>query len=44
LKAWDSREGDAGDAADMVAWMQGYRLGGLEALNRGLNYLLNEGL
>ena len=35
-------EGDAGDAADMVAWMQGYRLGGLEALNRGLNYLLNE--
>lgn len=35
-------EGDAADAADMVAWMQCYGLGGLEALNRGLDFLLDE--
>lgn len=35
-------EGDASDAADMVAWMQCHGLDGLEHLNRGLNYLLEE--
>ncbi|MDN6180267.1 MAG: DUF3726 domain-containing protein [Halomonas subglaciescola] len=37
-------DGDASDAADMVAWMQLYELDGLEALNRGLDYLLAEQL
>lgn len=35
-------DGDASDAADMVAWMQLHELDGLEALNRGLDYLLAE--
>lgn len=35
-------EGDATDAADMVAWMQCHGLEGLNALNRGLDYLLEE--
>ncbi|KXS34878.1 DUF3726 domain-containing protein [Modicisalibacter tunisiensis] len=35
-------EGDAADAADMVAWMQCLDLGGLAALSRGLDYLLAE--
>lgn len=35
-------EGDAADAADMVAWMQCFGLGGLAALNRGLDFLLTD--
>ncbi|GAB2729090.1 DUF3726 domain-containing protein [Halomonas garicola] len=35
-------DGDASDAADMVAWMQLHELDGLDALNRGLDYLLAE--
>ncbi|QEA40681.1 DUF3726 domain-containing protein [Pistricoccus aurantiacus] len=34
--------GDAEDAAEMVAWMQCHGLGGLAALHRGLNFLLEE--
>ncbi|GAA3896451.1 hypothetical protein GCM10022228_04070 [Halomonas cibimaris] len=37
-------DGDASDAADMVAWMQLHELDGLQALNRGLDYLLAEQL
>ncbi|WP_275287986.1 DUF3726 domain-containing protein [Halomonas elongata] len=35
-------EGDAADAADMVAWMQCFGLGGLAALSRGLDFLLED--
>ncbi|WP_017429137.1 Ldh family oxidoreductase [Vreelandella jeotgali] len=35
-------DGDASDAADMVAWMQLHELDGLEALNRGLDHVLAE--
>lgn len=35
-------EGEAADAADMVAWMQCHGLEGLNALGRGLDYLLRE--
>ncbi len=35
-------EGDAADAADMVAWMQCLELDGLNALGRGLDFLLTE--
>ncbi|ARS52510.1 MULTISPECIES: DUF3726 domain-containing protein [Kushneria] len=35
-------EGDAADAADMIAWMQCYELKGLDALKRGLDFLLTE--
>ena len=35
-------DGDAADAADMVAWMQCHGLHGVEQLNRGLDYLLEE--
>ncbi len=34
-------EGHADDAADMVTWMESYDLHGLEALNRGLEHLMN---
>lgn len=35
-------EGDAIDAAEMVAWMEAHGLGGAKALSRGLDYLLQE--
>ncbi|SHE79503.1 Malate/L-lactate dehydrogenase [Modicisalibacter ilicicola DSM 19980] len=35
-------EGEAADAADMVAWMQCHGLEGLDALGRGLDHLLRE--
>nr|WP_298411273.1 DUF3726 domain-containing protein [uncultured Halomonas sp.] len=35
-------EGEAADAADMVAWMQCHGLEGLNALGRGLDHLLRE--
>lgn len=35
-------EGDAADAADMVAWMQCHGLAGVEHLSRALDYLLQE--
>lgn len=35
-------EGDAVDAADMVAWMETHGLGGLQALHKGLDHLLRE--
>jgi len=35
-------DGDASDAADMVAWMQLYELSGLAALGRGLDFLLED--
>ncbi len=33
-------EGHADDAADMVTWMESYDLSGLEALNKGLEHLI----
>ncbi|OEY66990.1 DUF3726 domain-containing protein [Marinobacter sp. X15-166B] len=36
------QEGDAMDAADMVAWMEAHGLNGIEALKKGLDFLLNE--
>ncbi|WP_024950882.1 DUF3726 domain-containing protein [Cobetia crustatorum] len=42
FQAMGFEDGDAGDAADMVAWMQLYELQGLAALNRGLRYLLED--
>lgn len=42
FQAMDFEDGDAGDAADMVAWMQLYELEGLAALNRGLRFLLED--
>ncbi|TGN41203.1 DUF3726 domain-containing protein [Marinobacter confluentis] len=35
-------EGDAIDAAEMVAWMEAHGLGGVAALKKGLDYLLTE--
>lgn len=35
-------EGDAIDAAEMVAWMEAHGLGGVKALRRGLDFLLQE--
>ncbi|KPP99391.1 DUF3726 domain-containing protein [Marinobacter sp. HL-58] len=35
-------EGDAIDAAEMVAWMEAHGLGGAAALKKGLDYLLRE--
>lgn len=35
-------DGDASDAADMVAWMEIHGLDGIGALKKGLNFLLNE--
>ena len=35
-------EGDAIDAAEMVAWMEAHNLGGVAALKKGLDYLLRE--
>lgn len=35
-------DGDAADAADMVAWMQAHGMPGLQDLRRGLDYLLVE--
>ena len=35
-------EGDAIDAAEMVAWMEAHGLGGVAALRKGLDYLLTE--
>jgi len=35
-------DGDASDAADMVAWMEAHGLGGLAALEKGLSYLVDE--
>ncbi|GGE53445.1 hypothetical protein GCM10011533_02370 [Streptosporangium jomthongense] len=35
-------EGDANDAADMVAWMEAHGLDGIAALRKGLDFLLNE--
>ncbi|MFW3613911.1 Ldh family oxidoreductase [Billgrantia antri] len=35
-------EGDAADAADMVAWMQCHGFNGVDQLNRGLDFLLAE--
>jgi LDH2 family malate/lactate/ureidoglycolate dehydrogenase len=35
-------EGDANDAADMVAWMEAHGLNGVTALRKGLDFLLNE--
>lgn len=37
-------EGDAIDAAEMVAWMEAHGLGGAQALSRGLDFLLQEDL
>lgn len=42
FQAMGFEDGDAGDAADMVAWMQLYELEGLAALNRGLRFLLED--
>ena len=36
-------EGDAIDAAEMVAWMEAHNLGGVAALKKGLDHLLQEG-
>ncbi|WP_336367485.1 DUF3726 domain-containing protein [Marinobacter sp. C2H3] len=36
-------EGDAADAADMVAWMEVHGLGGIAALKKGVHFLLKEG-
>ncbi len=36
------QEGDAADAADMVAWMEAHGLNGIEALKKGLDFLLSE--
>lgn len=35
-------DGDASDAADMVAWMEIHGLDGIAALRKGLDFLLNE--
>lgn len=35
-------DGDASDAADMVAWMEVHGLDGIAALRKGLDFLLNE--
>ncbi|WP_417545404.1 DUF3726 domain-containing protein [Marinobacter sp.] len=35
-------DGDANDAADVVAWMEAHGLGGITALKKGLDFLLNE--
>ncbi|MGO1500410.1 MAG: DUF3726 domain-containing protein [Marinobacter sp.] len=35
-------DGDASDAADMVAWMEVHGLDGIAALKKGLDFLLNE--
>ncbi|GEN24062.1 hypothetical protein HCU01_20110 [Halomonas cupida] len=42
FQAMGFEEGDASDAADMVAWMQLYELSGLTALGRGLDFLLED--
>lgn len=36
------QEGDAADAADMVVWMEVHGLNGVDALRKGLDFLLNE--
>lgn len=36
------KEGDANDAADMVAWMETHGLAGVAALEKGLDYLQEE--
>lgn len=38
----DFAEGDAIDAADMVAWLEVHGLNGVAALNKGMAYLLHE--
>lgn len=35
-------EGDAIDAAEMVAWLEAHGLGGVEALKKGLRFILTE--
>lgn len=35
-------DGDANDAADVVAWMEAHGLDGIAALKKGLDFLLNE--
>lgn len=35
-------DGDANDAADVVAWMEAHGLGGIAALKKGLDFLLTE--